>query len=70
LFYRRVLGRFGKLPKLYRFVPKIISPIHATRNDFKGSDSRPRQAAFDSSLAPEQYYIAYRPLRLLSTSGA
>src|SRR5207248_3275352 len=28
LFYRQVLSRFGKLPKLYRFVPKIISPIH------------------------------------------
>jgi|SRR6266403_1779925 hypothetical protein len=31
LFYRRVFGRFGKLPKLCRFVPKIISPIHKTR---------------------------------------
>jgi hypothetical protein len=39
LFYRRVLGRFGKLPKLYRFVPEIISPIHATRTIFEGSDT-------------------------------
>jgi hypothetical protein len=30
LFYRRVFCRFGKLPKLCSFVPKIISPIHAT----------------------------------------
>src|SRR4051794_24145497 len=26
---------------------------------FEGSDSRPQQAAFDSRLAPERYYIAY-----------
>src|SRR5262249_45221611 len=51
LFYRRVSGRFGKLPKLCRFVPKIISPIHATRTMFE---------------APERYYVAYRQLRPLS----
>src|SRR5262249_59436330 len=52
LFYRRVFGRFGKLPKLCRFVPKIISPIHVMRTMFEGSDDRPRQAALDSSSAP------------------
>jgi hypothetical protein len=46
LFYRRVLGRFGKLPKLYRFVPKIISPIHAT-NDF----SKARKVVLDKPLS-------------------
>src|SRR5436190_10625625 len=34
------------------------------------SKARTRQAAFDSSLAPKRYYIAYRPLRFLSSSGA
>jgi hypothetical protein len=52
LFYRRLFGRFGKLPKLCRFVPKIISPIHATRTMFEGSDDRPRPAALDAHSAP------------------
>jgi hypothetical protein len=42
LFYRRVFCRFGKLPKLCRFVPKIIGPIHATRTMFEGSDGQQR----------------------------
>jgi hypothetical protein len=70
LFYRRVFCRFGKLPKLCRFVPKIIGPIHATRTMFEGSDGRPLQAALDSRSAPERYYIAYQPLRALSSPDA
>jgi hypothetical protein len=42
LFCRRVFGRFGMLPKLCRFVPKIISPIHVTRTISKCSDGRAR----------------------------
>jgi hypothetical protein len=61
LFYWRVFGRFGKLPKLCRFVPKIISPIHATELWF--ADGRPRHAALDSRSAPARYHIAYQPPR-------
>jgi hypothetical protein len=49
LLYRRVFGRFGKLPKFCGFVPKIISPIHSAGTMFDGSDERPPQAALDSS---------------------
>ena len=52
LFYRRLFGRFGKLSKLCRFVPKTISPIHAPRTMFEGSDDRPRPAALDALSAP------------------
>jgi hypothetical protein len=40
LFYRRIVGCFGKLPKLCRFVPKIISPVHVIRITSKCSDGR------------------------------
>jgi hypothetical protein len=70
LFYRGVFGRFGKWPKLCRFVSKIISPIHVTRTMSKCSDGRSRQAALDSRSAPERYYIAYRPLPLFTSPDA